>query len=101
MLTEWCDRLRGACAKSATTLHGREVASERQLLELKRATKHDRLGVDAAIVGIQTLWNNRRLVGTPQFLPVLDEVAGNEVYIHMARERAAQIADAIRARDSK
>ena len=88
-------------AKLLSDWFERIAESERQLLELKRATKHDRLGVDAAIVGIQTLWNNRRLVGTPQFLPVLDEVAGNEVYIHMARERAAQIADAIRARDSK
>jgi hypothetical protein len=75
--------------------------SARLLLELRRAAKHDRLGVNEAIVNIQTLWNNRRLLGTGQFLPLLDEVAGNEAYIHMARERAAQIADAIRASSAK
>jgi hypothetical protein len=34
-------------------------------------------------------------------LPLLDEVAGNEAYLHMARERAAEIADAIRATSGK
>lgn len=68
------------------------------LLELRRSIRHDRLGVNAAVLKIQSLWNEKRLVATADFLPVLDRVAGDEVYIHMARERAAQIADAIRAR---
>jgi len=68
------------------------------LLELRRAIRHDRLGVNAAVLKIQGLWNDKRLVATADFLPVLDRVANDEVYIHMARERAAQIADAIRAR---
>ena len=70
----------------------------RTLLELRRAIRHDRLGVNAAVLKIQGLWNDKRLVATADFLPVLDRVANDEVYIHMARERAAQIADAIRAR---
>jgi len=68
------------------------------LLELRRAIRHDRLGVNAAVLKIQGLWNDKRLVATADFLPMLDQVAKDEVYIHMARERAAQIADAIRAR---
>jgi hypothetical protein len=68
------------------------------LLELRRAIRHDRLGVNAAVLKIQGLWNEKRLVATADFLPVLDRVASDEVYIHMARERAAQIAEAIRAR---
>jgi hypothetical protein len=75
--------------------------SLRTLLELRRAARHDRLGVNAAVLQIQSLWNNRRLVATAQFLPLLDQVAKDEAYIHMARERAAQIADAIRAAASK
>ena len=73
----------------------------RVIVELKRALRHDRLGVNAAVIGIQTLWNNKRLVGTAQFLPLLDQVASNEAYIHMAGARAAQIADAIRAASTK
>ena len=68
------------------------------LLELRRAVRHDRLGVNASVLKIQGLWNDKRLVATADFLPLLDRVAKDEVYIHMARERAAQIADAIRAR---
>lgn len=68
------------------------------LLELRRAIRHDRLGVNAAVLKIQGLWNDKRLVATADFLPLLDRVANDDVYIHMARERAAQIADAIRAR---
>ena len=70
----------------------------RTLLELRRAIRHDRLGVHATVLKIQGMWNDKRLVATADFLPVLDRVANDEVYIHMARERAAQIADAIRAR---
>jgi hypothetical protein len=84
-------------AKLLSDWFERIADSARIMLELRRSIKHDRLGVNAAVVNIQIMYNNRRLVGTPQLLPLLDEVAGNEVYIHMARERAAQIADAIRA----
>ena len=68
------------------------------LLELRRSLRHDRLGVNAAVLKVQDLWDAKRLVATADFLPVLDQIANNEVYIHMARERAAEIADAIRAR---
>lgn len=73
----------------------------RVMVELKRAIRYDRLGVNAVVNNIQAMWNNKRLVATPQFLTLLDQVAGNEQYVHMARERAAQIADAIRAAASK
>jgi hypothetical protein len=68
------------------------------LLELRRSIRHDHLGVNAVVLKIQGLWTDKRLVATADFLPLLDQVAKDEVYIHMARERAAQIADAIRAR---
>jgi len=71
--------------------------SIRMLIELRRVVRHDRLGVNAAILKIQAAWDNKRLVGTPDFLPILDQVASNEALIHMARERAAQVADGIRA----
>lgn len=72
--------------------------SERVLVVLRRATRHDRLGVNDAVVSVQSLWDRKRLAAPEQFLPLLDQIAGNEVYMHMARERAAQIADGIRAR---
>jgi len=71
--------------------------SARLMLELGRVMKHDRLGVNDAMVRIQIAWDNKRLVGTAQWLPLLDQVAKNESFVHMARERAAQLMDAIHA----
>jgi hypothetical protein len=84
-------------AKTLADLFERVGESTRMLLDLRRAVKHDRLGVNDAVLRILAAWNDRRLVAEDDFLPVLDQVAKNEVYIHMARERAARIVDAIRA----
>ncbi|MEQ1884270.1 MAG: hypothetical protein ABL967_04360 [Bryobacteraceae bacterium] len=70
--------------------------SVRMLIELRRVIRHDRLGVNASILKIQAAWDNKKLMGTPDFLPILDQVAKNEALLHMARERAAQVADGIR-----
>jgi hypothetical protein len=88
-------------AKLLSDRFERIAESTQTLLELRRAARHDRLGVNASVLKIQSMWNSKRLVGTAQFLPTLDQVAKDEAYIHMARERAAQIADAIRAMPSK
>ena len=84
-------------AKALTDIFERIADSSRMLLELNRAMRHDKLGVNDAMLRILGAWENKRLVATPQFLPVLDQVAANEAYIHMARERAARVADGIRA----
>jgi hypothetical protein len=75
--------------------------SERLFAEFKRAIRHDKLGVNEAVVNIQSSWDRKRLVPAEQFLPLLDQVAKNDIYMHMSRERAAQLADAIRAMKPK
>ena len=71
--------------------------SERAMLELKHALRYDKLGVYQALLKIETIWNAKRLAGADQMLPLLDRVAANDTYLHMARERAANLAAAIRA----
>jgi len=86
--------------ENAKTLHDwfeRITETERLLVDLRRAVRHDRLGVHQALINIQSSWERKRLAGAQQFLPLLDQVAKNEVYLHMARERAAQLSEAIRA----
>ncbi len=73
------------------------TASQRAYLELKRTVRHDKLGVYDALLKITDLWTDSRLVGTPQFLPLFDRVAGDESYLHLAREQAAKLAAAVRA----
>jgi hypothetical protein len=84
-------------AKALGDIFERIADSVRMSLELRRALKHDRLGVNDAVLRIQAAWENRRLLATDDILPSLDEIAKNDAYIHMARERAARVADAIRA----
>jgi len=86
--------------ENAKTLHDwfeRITETERLLADFKRAVKHDRLGVNEALVNIQATWDRKRLAGAEQFLPLLDQVAKNDAFMHMSRERAAQLAEAIRA----
>jgi hypothetical protein len=90
--------------ENAKTLHDwfeRITESERLLAVLRRAVRHDRLGVNDAVLNIQSSWVRKRLAAPEQFLPLLEQVAGNEAYIHMARERAAELIDAIHAAHPK
>jgi len=84
-------------AKTLTDIFERISDSTRMMVDLNRAIRHDRLGVNDATLRIQAAWDSKRLLATPQILPLLEQVAANESYIHMARERAARMVDAIKA----
>ena len=75
--------------------------SERAVMGLRRAIRFDRLGVNDAVLRVDTAWSLKRLVGREQFLPLLDRIAKNESFINLARERAARLADTLRAADKK
>jgi len=66
-------------------------------IDLDRAAKYDRLGVVKALTLLESAFERKRLVGLDQFLPTLDRIAKNESYMHTARARAAEIAEAIRS----
>jgi len=66
-------------------------------IDLERAAKYDHLGVFKALTLLESAMERGRLVAPEQFLPMLDRVAKNENYMHTARARAAEIAEAIRA----
>jgi hypothetical protein len=70
--------------------------SAQHRIELERTAKYDRLGVLKALLLLQSAMDRKRLVGTDQYLPMLDRIANNEGYMHTARARAAEIAEAIR-----
>ena len=79
--------------------------SEQLYAELDRAIHYDRLGVNDALLHLQNTWDRKRLTAARQFLPLLDRVAKNEAFLHMARERAATLpmpsARPIQARSSE
>ncbi len=70
--------------------------SERHYEDLDRTVHFDKLGVNDVLLQMQISWDHNRLVGLDQFLPLLDRIAKNESYLHIDRERAAAMAEAIR-----
>lgn len=72
--------------------------SEQRYLQFERTVKYDKLGVNQELLYLESLTDRKRLVAPEQFLPLLDRVAKNDSYLHMARERAARLADNIRSR---
>jgi hypothetical protein len=71
--------------------------SERALMNLSRAMRFDKLGVNDAVLRVDAAWSQKRLVGREQFLPLLDRIAKNEAFVNLARDRAAHLAAALRA----
>jgi hypothetical protein len=84
-------------AKSLLDWFERISETERALIDLERAVRFDKLGVQDAILRVEITRNQKRLIAEEQFLPFLDRVVKNESYLHMARDRAAALAESIRA----
>ena len=76
----------------------RIAESAQRYLSLERAVKYEKLGVNQELLQLQAAAERGRLVGYDMYLPLLDRIIKNDSYMHMARERAAQMADSIRAR---
>ena len=71
--------------------------SERAMMNLRRAIRFDKLGVNDAVLRVDAAWSQKRLLGREQFLPLLDRIAKNEAFVNLARDRAARLAVALRA----
>lgn len=85
-----------ADARALTDLFEHISDTERSLIELEKAVKFDKLGVQDAILRVEILRDQNHLVAPAQFLPMLDRIVKNESFLHMARDRAANLADWIR-----
>ena len=80
-LADWFDRI---------------IQTEQERLDLETRARFDKLGVDQALIRVEVSWDAKRLVAPEQFLPILDRITKNETYMHMARARAAGLAEHIR-----
>lgn len=74
----------------------RITETEQHFANLDRTAHFEKLGVNEVLLQMQVTWERNRLIAPEQFLPLLDRIARNESYLHISRERAAAIADAIR-----
>ncbi len=77
------------------------ITESAQLLQrLERTARYDRLGVNQALLELEMAWDRKRLVAPRQFVPVLERIVAGQAYMHIARERAARLLEALRAGDS-
>ncbi len=83
-------------AQALLDLFERITETEQHFVNLDRTAHFDKLGVNDVLLQLQITMDRNRLMAPQQFLPLLDRIAKNESYIHISRERAAAIAEAIR-----
>lgn len=85
-----------ADAKALADLFEQIGETERAWLNLDRVVHFDKLGAQDAVLRVESLRDQKRLLPESQFLPLLDRIAKNESFLHMARDRAATLAENIR-----
>ncbi len=69
---------------------------ETDLADLQRAMRYDRLGVNDVVLQIQADYDNKQLPEPDRFLPLLDQLAADQKFIDIARDRARTLAGRIR-----
>jgi hypothetical protein len=69
---------------------------ENDLSTLVRVMRYDRLGVNDAVGQLETDFNNKLLPEPERLLPALDQVAADDTYLDIARQRARILASKIR-----
>lgn len=84
-----------ARALMAWFMNAGETARHR--INLERAVRFDRLGVNDALLGLQSSMDRGRVVAAEQLLPVLEQIVGQERILHLARSRAAAIIERIQS----
>lgn len=70
---------------------------ESDLSDLQRTMRYDRLGVNDAMIQIAMDYDGKLLPDPAKFLPLLDQLAADEKFVDIARERARTLAGRIRA----
>ena len=69
---------------------------ESDLSNLKRVMRYDPLGVNDAVLQIETDYNNKSFPEPERLLPALDQVSADDKFIDIARQRARTLASRIR-----
>jgi hypothetical protein len=69
---------------------------EELVTTLQRRMKYDRLGINDALLQFETDFNHKLLPEPQRALPTLDQIAGDERFVEIARQRARALAERIR-----
>ena len=66
------------------------------LSDLERTMRYDRLGVDKALIHLEADFNSKSLPDPQRLLPALDQLAADDHFLDIARQRARALAARIR-----
>ncbi|HTP67858.1 MAG TPA: hypothetical protein VMJ35_03060 [Dongiaceae bacterium] len=73
------------------------LARQQELVDLlQRRIKYDRLGVNDALLQIETDFSKGVLPEPPRLLPLLDQISNDYRFVDIARQRARALAEKIR-----
>jgi len=73
------------------------LARQQELLELlQRRMKYDRLGVNDALLQLETDFSKGVLPEPQRALPLLDQISGDYRFVEIARQRARALAEKVR-----
>ena len=75
------------------------AGTQQHLLELERAYRFDRLGVNQALVHLEMAYERNRIVAPQLLEPILSQIAKQPRIVHLARARAEGLLERIRARE--
>jgi hypothetical protein len=73
------------------------AATERAYIELERALRYDRLGLNDALAQVESLWLRKQLAAPKQFVPILSRISSRDSLMHLVRDRAARLKDEFEA----
>jgi hypothetical protein len=73
------------------------ATTERAYIELERALRYDRLGLNDALAQVESLWLRKQLAAPKQFVPILTRISTRETLMHLVRDRAARLKDEFEA----
>ena len=82
-------------AQSISTWFLNVATTARHLIELERVAQFDRLGVNKALLHLQSSMNRGKIVAPEQLLPILKKIVATKQILHLARTRASAMVEAI------
>lgn len=75
------------------------AGTQQHLLELERAYRFDRLGVNEALVHLEMAYDRNRIVAPQLLEPILSQIVKQSRIVHLARARAEGMLERIRTRE--
>ncbi len=88
-------------AKALASWFLRAGETARHRIELERAMRFDRLGVNKRLIAFQISLDKDRVISPKQMLPILIKISNNKKIIHLSRSRAEALVQKIERESSK